>query len=141
MNTKLSKKFLDKIILNRLTGCWEWQGRINKDGYGLIGHNYKDCRAHRLVYEILLGIPKEAECLDHLCNNKKCVNPSHMKPTTMKENILRSNNAAGTNFRKTKCIRGHLFMGRNLRISKKTGYRICRTCHNLRQKTYMRNIE
>lgn len=92
--------------------CWLWTGTIDDGGYGMIagegGRNY--LRAHRVMYEILVGpIPKGMQ-LDHLCRVRNCVNPAHLEPVTPRENTLRSPVAlAAINAAKTRCPRGHLF--------------------------------
>jgi hypothetical protein len=48
------------------TGCWLWAA-AKTNGYGVVWHNGKLRRAHRVVYEILVGpIVGELEG-DHLC--------------------------------------------------------------------------
>ena len=72
--------------------CWLWTGYITPLGYGTLtvrrlGRGFK---AHRLVYELLVGpIPVGLE-LDHLCRNTRCVNPDHLEPVTHAENMRRS---------------------------------------------------
>lgn len=47
-------------------------------------------RAHRVVYESLVGpIPAGLE-LDHTCRVRRCVNPDHLEPVTHAENQRRS---------------------------------------------------
>ncbi len=110
-------------------GCWNWQGHIDKHGYGT-------CRwagtrfAHRAVFLILSGpIPKGDE-IDHLCKNRRCVNPSHLEAVSASENRRRAQ-ASHRNRVKTHCIRGHVFSGYN-KVEEKgpngEPRRRCRTC-------------
>ena len=69
----------------RSDGCWEWTGRKDRDGYGLYGNR----RAHRVVYEALVGPIPEGMTLDHLCFNRSCVKPEHLEPVTQAENYRR----------------------------------------------------
>lgn len=72
-------------------GCWVWLGSTDKDGYGKTTHTSsglkRHVRAHRLVYELLVGpIPKGA-VLRHSCDVPCCVNPDHMVIGTQVDNI------------------------------------------------------
>ena len=85
--------------------CWLWTGRLH-DGYGYISVGPRQRRAHRLVYELLVGpVPPDLD-LDHLCRIRRCVNPDHLEPVTRRENLRRSpliyRRPAGTH-----CRNGH----------------------------------
>jgi hypothetical protein len=69
-----------------LSGCWLWDEFTDKDGYGRLTINYKDCRAHRVSWELHRGeIPKGMWVL-HKCDTPSCVNPDHLFLGTVKEN-------------------------------------------------------
>lgn len=87
-----------KPILDRLAdkftvgdGCWEWTGTLNRDGYGSfqLGHGVA-ARAHRVLYEQLVGPIPEGLHIDHLCYNPCCVRPDHLEPVTQAENNRRA---------------------------------------------------
>jgi len=81
---KILKKINNKIIINN--ECYEWQGALDKDNYGVIWFNNKSWRVHRLIWVIYNGnIPKEM-CICHKCDNPKCININHLFIGTTQEN-------------------------------------------------------
>lgn len=73
-------------------GCWEWQGTVQPDGYGVMKWNGKKRMAHRISYELYGREVPDGMQLDHKCHNRKCVNPEHLREVTPKQN---SENVAG----------------------------------------------
>lgn len=78
------------------TGCWEFTGRRDKDGYGRVASRRAGKAegqslygAHRLMYELEVGPIPDGLFLDHLCFNPPCMNPAHLEPVTNSENLLR----------------------------------------------------
>lgn len=111
--------------------CWEWTSGCFSSGYGVFHVCRKAYRAHRVVYEWLVGpIPKDLQP-DHLCRNRKCVNPDHIELVTAKVNTLRSNNPAANNARRTSCVNGHALVESNV-YRTRDGRRQCRACIKLR---------
>jgi hypothetical protein len=81
------KKFFNKIKINPINKCWEWQGYKDSDGYGYRTVNYKTYIAHRWSYEYYKGpIPKDM-LIRHLCHNTSCVNPNHLEIGTHRDNM------------------------------------------------------
>lgn len=111
-----------------LDGCWEWQGMINQDGYGLISVKGKRVLAHRWAYEAFIGPIGDDLTIDHLCRNRRCVMPDHLEPVTRRINTLRGETVTAQNARKTHCQNGHEFTPENTYIIPGTGSRLCRTC-------------
>lgn len=72
------------------TGCWIYQGRRNKGGYGRIGWQGTQIVVHRITYQLLVGPVPEGLQLDHLCNRPPCCNPEHLEPVTAAENMRRA---------------------------------------------------
>lgn len=68
--------------------CWQWIGRLDRDGYGRFGKRGRP--AHRVVWEALVGPIPVGHHLDHLCRNKACVNPDHLEPVLPVVNVRRT---------------------------------------------------
>lgn len=126
------EKLLSKI--EKTATCWNWTGSTEK-GYGRLSWDGKNYRAHRLVYELLVGEISTGLVLDHLCRNTRCVNPEHLEPVTNSENIRRSHE-----FRipSKACKNGHLWVpGKVLKFKhNKNPVRICNQCRNIWMNKY-----
>jgi hypothetical protein len=106
-------------------GCWIWTGYVISSGYGQFG---KRTRAHRYVYELLVGPIPDGLILDHLCRVRRCVNPDHLEPVTMAENTRRGYSPWSKRSRQRYCKRGHPLAGSNLSQGGR-GTRRCLACH------------
>lgn len=88
---KLPEWISEKIRTNDVTGCWEWLGSFEQGKYGQLRIFGRNIKAHRAVFELLVGpVPEKLE-LDHLCRVHWCVNPAHLEAVTSNENHLRGN--------------------------------------------------
>jgi hypothetical protein len=115
----------EKILINPESGCWEWQKWLDPKGYGHAQWNGRPYRAHRLVYELLVGEIPDGLQLDHVkargCASKACCLPDHMEPVTGAENHRRRRAS------ETHCPSGHEYSPENLYIEA-SGSRRCRAC-------------
>lgn len=127
-------KELERLRIVTDSGCWEWQGRIDKGGYGRKkirkdGINYYN--VHQVSFVVYNGDIPFGNEIDHKCRNRKCFNPDHLQAITKKENILLGIGPTAVNARKTHCNRGHPLSGDNLYVFK-DGRRDCKLCQRIR---------
>ena len=84
----LLQRLLNKVIVDDVTDCWEWQGGKNNIGYGLMRDEHKMRTVHRVSYEehSQTKIPAGMSIL-HSCDNPLCANPAHLRVGTHKQNM------------------------------------------------------
>jgi hypothetical protein len=85
--------FHKKIEISLITGCWNWTGCKNRQGYGQLGKSpriaggVKALRAHQLSWIIYFGEIPSGMWILHKCDNPSCVNPNHLFLGTHQDNI------------------------------------------------------
>ena len=68
--------------------CLIWTADTSR-GYGKFSVDDRTRRAHRWLYETLLGPVPEGVTLDHLCRRRDCVRLAHLEVVTHAENCRR----------------------------------------------------
>lgn len=93
---------------NEETGCVEWTGYCDRDGYGSAWHEGGPWPAHRLYYHLFVEPIPKGKIICHHCDNTSCINPDHLYAGTHKTNAEdkvkrgRSNNPKGENAKASK---------------------------------------
>lgn len=84
----------ERLEINKLevqrdyeTPCWEYQGSLDKDGYGRLCIQGKWTKTHRLAYIEFVGAISEGLQVLHKCDNPKCFNPDHLFLGTTQDNV------------------------------------------------------
>lgn len=90
----------ENYVVSPETGCWDWQGYVDSNGYGRLYEPSKPVGkrtvwAHRAFYERSKGPIPERHEIDHTCQNTICVNPDHLEAVTKAEHAWRTHERLG----------------------------------------------
>jgi len=120
------QRFLRKVD-KKDTGCWEWKGFKNENGYPRMRLRYKYVYAHRFSCLALKDVDPTGFQVHHICENIVCVNPEHLEALTPREHIAKTPRSIGFIAISTDyCSNGHKLTEDNLQIWKNG--RHCKQC-------------
>lgn len=83
-----TKERLAARIIITASGCWEWQGARDSNGYGSVRIDGAADRVHRLAWRLHRGPIGNGNHLCHTCDNPPCCNPEHLFEGDARANIL-----------------------------------------------------
>ena len=124
------------FTLDPKTGCLEWNGRKNEDGYGVLTlskSGLHEVKVHRLIFDLLHpGVLADGDVVRHyVCDNPACGNDDHLAPGSQKQNVGDMFAAGRARWQTaTQCDQGHALTTSAKRFS--DGSR-CVTCYIHRQ--------
>jgi hypothetical protein len=68
------------------SGCLEWIGGRDWDGYGLVKIGGRSYRAHRVAFVMAGGILLPGQVVRHSCDNPPCCTPVHLLAGSVADN-------------------------------------------------------
>lgn len=80
-------RVLDKIVINPNTGCEEFTGALNDQGYGRVCFRREQFYVHKKIWEIKNGPVPKGLVVRHLCHNRLCCKIEHLTIGTQKDNM------------------------------------------------------
>ena len=132
----LLEKLWNNSDKDETTGCWLYNGALDRGGYGTIHYQDKQISTHRISAYLYLGFNLESEMwILHIreCPHRNCWNPDHLYVGTPRENTadMDSKGREKRGRYKTHCPKGHEYTPENTRLDKR-GCQNCRECNRLR---------
>jgi len=92
---RATPRFMQYVVKDEKTGCWNWIARRYVNGYGQfwLGKIMKASRASHMIFKG--PIPAGLMVL-HTCHNAGCVNPEHLYAGTHEQNMIDRDEAGHT---------------------------------------------
>lgn len=110
--------------------CWQWNGYIDKGGYGIAWLDSKNQYAHRIFYSHYNGEIDSKLTIDHLCRNRSCVNPTHLEQVSLSVNAKRAIEFNGSEY----CKSGHI--KDKVKTLRGYSFKFCSVCKNEYERNY-----
>lgn len=129
---ELPDPFVDDPGLRKLvridpeTGCWNWAGDTDRDGYGIVYREGYNWQAHRWVWTLVHGLTDLP--IDHVCRNRRCVNATSLKHLEAVTTAVNNERIPTFGKNRTHCPKGHPYDEANTGVYA-NGNRRCRACH------------
>jgi hypothetical protein len=131
--------FEDYVVPEPNSGCWLWDGAVDKNGYGKIKRDGVSLRAHRLVYACAIGPIPDGMLVCHTCDVPMCVNPAHLFIGTCADN-QRDMRLKGK-YRNNPKLRDHCPNGHRRTEENTYWFRNKRLCRDCRREADMARYE
>jgi len=87
MRQPIKERLIRYTQIDSNTGCWNWSGYRDRDGYGNINIGRSPHQAHRVSYSEYKGSFDESLQVRHICDNPSCINPEHLELGTHRDNM------------------------------------------------------
>ena len=75
---RTADEVLSDYIMRQDSGCKEWVGVLNRDGYGMCCYKAQRHRAHRLAFFTAYPDADQDLLVLHRCDNRRCINLDHL---------------------------------------------------------------
>jgi len=86
-------KIMDRVEINKDTGCWNWKGPTSGNGrgggYGRMSLDGQTVATHIVMFTNFYGFVPGKKQIDHKCRNRLCCNPDHLEMVTHRQNQRR----------------------------------------------------